>query len=103
MSERATFRRLSEENPGAREQRALPIGDFEIRAEANDALRLQGHASVFDTPYEVNGGARGNGFNEVVTRDAFKRTLAQNPDVHLLINHEGGPLARTDGDDASVH
>ena len=93
--DRATFRRLSEANPGGREKRALPISEFEFRTGANSSLHLEGYASVFDTPYEVNGGSRGNGFDEVVTRSAFTRTISENPDVHLLINHEGTPLART--------
>jgi len=32
---------------------------------------------------------------EIVDRRAFDKTLRSKPDVHLLINHEGMPLART--------
>jgi HK97 family phage prohead protease len=34
-------------------------------------------------------------FVEVIKRGAFKRTLAESPDVVLLINHGGLPIART--------
>jgi HK97 family phage prohead protease len=34
-------------------------------------------------------------YTERVDPDAFKRTLSRKPDVRLLINHDGLPLART--------
>ena len=78
----------------APERRSVHCTEFELRSDGN-TLRLEGYASVFDKPYEVNGGPNGNGWDEIVTRNAFQRTLSESPDVHLLINHDGLPLART--------
>jgi HK97 family phage prohead protease len=77
-----------------REQRAVEASAFEFRAEG-DSLSLTGYASVFDHGYDVYGGPSRGGWTEIVDRGAFKKTLAEKPDLHLLINHEGMPLART--------
>ncbi len=55
---------------------------------------LEGYAATYD-PYEVHGGPTGGGWMEQLRSDAFDRTLADKPDVQLLINHTGTPLART--------
>src|SRR5215469_3828576 len=55
---------------------------------------LEGYASTFD-PYDVHGGPAAGGWVEQLTSRAFDNTLAANPDVQLLINHTGEPLART--------
>ncbi len=34
-------------------------------------------------------------FTEVIRPKAFARTLGENPDVSLLVNHSGAPLARS--------
>jgi HK97 family phage prohead protease len=34
-------------------------------------------------------------FDEIIHRGAFAKTLSERPDVQLLVNHEGLPLART--------
>lgn len=57
-------------------------------------LILTGYASVFNAPYEVYGGPP-MGWTETIDRRAFDQTLSEKPDLHLLINHEGMPLART--------
>lgn len=75
------------------EHRNLPASDFEFRAKG-DELVLTGYASVFDAPYDVYGGPP-MGWAETIDRAAFDRTLSEKPDLHLLINHEGMPLART--------
>jgi HK97 family phage prohead protease len=62
--------------------------EFEIRSE-NDELVFEGWASVFDTPYAFSY------YTEEIRRGAFKRSLNTNPDVPLLVNHEGLPIART--------
>lgn len=62
--------------------------DIELRDES-DAPVLSGYASTFNDPYQVGF------FREQIHPDAFKRTLAGSPDVRLLIDHEGQPLART--------
>ncbi|MGH3096951.1 MAG: HK97 family phage prohead protease [Streptosporangiales bacterium] len=77
----------------APERRSLALSDFEIRA-SGDALSLDGYASVFNHDYDVMGGPPW-GWTESVDRRAFDDTLKSNPDLHLLINHEGMPLART--------
>lgn len=74
---------------GVTEHRSLPADRFELRAGDQNTLTLKGYAAVFDTPYPVGG------FTEIVDRRAFDQTLKQNPDVQLLINHGGEPLART--------
>ncbi len=56
---------------------------------AKDGSKLFGHAAVFDSFSEDLG------FREIIKRGAFAQTLKQKPDVPLLINHEGLPLART--------
>lgn len=79
---------------GAPERRNLAVADFEVRATA-DELVLEGYASIFERAYPIFGGAKEGGWDEIVDRKAFDATLAAKPDVHLLINHEGLPLART--------
>lgn len=78
---------------GSRETRILPT-QWETRAGV-DNLTLTGYASVFNSPYDIFGGPRAGGWTEVVDPKAFNRTLREKPDVHLLINHDGMPLART--------
>jgi HK97 family phage prohead protease len=72
---------------------------FEVRAAGNNIAKITGYASIFDRGYDVYGGPTSpDGWTEIVNRSAFKRTLAENPHVHLLINHaqDGGlPLAST--------
>lgn len=77
----------------APERRSVAVDDFEVRA-VGDALQFRGYAAVFDAPYEVFGGPP-LGWTETVDRRAFDVTLAATPDLHLLVNHEGLPLART--------
>src|ERR1700757_3010401 len=68
---------------------------FEVRAAGNNIVKITGYASVFNRGYDVHGGPDVGGWTEVVTPPAFKRTLSESPHVHLLINHEGLPLAST--------
>ena len=78
-----------------REQRSVAASEFEFRSKGNSLL-FSGHASTFDQGYEVNGGPSSPmGWTEFVSRDAFKKTLADTPHVHLLENHTGMPLAST--------
>jgi HK97 family phage prohead protease len=55
---------------------------------------LEGYAATYD-PYDVHGGPTGGGWVEQLSMTAFDQTLGDKPDVQLLINHEGTPLART--------
>ena len=77
----------------APERRSIAADGFELRGKG-DGLALTGYASVFNNGYEVLGGPP-YGWTERVDPGAFDVTLAAKPDLHLLINHEGMPLART--------
>lgn len=79
---------------GTSERRIVAVSDFEVRSES-DTLILDGYASLFESPYDVFGGPDKGGWSEIVDRKAFAATLAKKPDVQLLVNHEGLPLART--------
>jgi HK97 family phage prohead protease len=77
-----------------REVRQYGMSNLEVREDtASDSLMFAGYASVFNHDYEVHD-AFGS-FTERLAPGAFSRTLAESPDVVLLINHEGLPLART--------
>ncbi len=69
---------------------------FEIRDAdtSGDDLVLVGYASTFE-PYDMYGGPQNYGWIEQLDPHAFDKTLREKPDLHLLINHEGMPLART--------
>jgi len=69
-------------------ERRMAVTGLEIRDDS-DALTLTGYASTFNQPYDMGW------YTESVEAGAFKRTLGQKPDVRLLINHDGLPLART--------
>lgn len=66
---------------------------FDIDTDS-DTLTLTGYASTFQ-PYEMYGGPSAGGWIEQLDRHAFDKTLREMPDLHLLINHKGEPLART--------
>jgi HK97 family phage prohead protease len=80
----------------APEHRAIPIERIEFRADSDDdnTLHLEGYASTFE-PYEMYGGPANYGWIEQLDKRAFDKTLREKPDLHLLINHAGMPLART--------
>ena len=71
------------------------IRTFTTRLTAQDvgdsspAFTVSGYASVVEQPYDMGG------YTETISRGAFATTLSKNPDVQLLVNHEGLPLART--------
>lgn len=78
------------------EHRAIPLERIEFRADEDDdnTLHLEGYASTFE-PYEMYGGPANYGWIEQLDKGAFDKTLREKPDLHLLINHAGMPLART--------
>lgn len=76
----------------APEHRSIPLDRVEIRME--DEVTLVGYASTFDE-YEMYGGPASYGWIERIDPGAFDKTLREKPDLHLLINHAGMPLART--------
>lgn len=70
------------------ERRTFVVRDVEARAEGG-SMRLSGYAAVFhDSSVPLP-------FKEKIAPGAFRKTLSETPDVRLLINHEGLPLART--------
>lgn len=69
-------------------ERRMAVTGLEFRDDG-DGVNLTGYASTFNQPYDMGW------YQETVDPGAFKRTLGQQPDVRLLINHDGLPLART--------
>jgi len=74
---------------GTIERRDFTASDVEIRSTSDGGLRFSGYASTTETPYMVGS------FEETFAKGAFKRCLGEEPDVVLLVNHAGLPLART--------
>lgn len=76
------------------EQRTVAASQFELRRSDDGGITLDGYASVFEAEYEMYGGPP-YGWTEIVDGGAFDKTLREKPDVQLLVNHGGVPLART--------
>lgn len=81
-----------------REVRQWGVSDIEVREQPDkDTVTFTGYATVFNADYSVydNFGE----FTERIAPGAFSRTLNENPDVILNVNHGMGgtglPLART--------
>jgi hypothetical protein len=69
------------------ERRTFP---FQVEArEAEDGFNFDGLASVYDSTADLGP------FRERVADTAFNKTLKDEADVRLLVNHDGVPLART--------
>lgn len=63
---------------------------FEMRDDqASGAPILEGYAATFNVEYDLGT------FREKIDPTAFARTLTNGPDVRLLVDHVGQPLART--------
>jgi HK97 family phage prohead protease len=71
------------------ERRTFTVRDVEARQAEDGTMRLSGYAAVF------NDSSVPLPFKESIAPGAFRKTLMETPDVRLLINHEGLPLART--------
>ncbi len=69
-------------------KRSIAFTEFELREQGN-TLTFEGYASTFNQPYDMGW------FSENVRSTAFNRTLKAAPDVSLLVDHAGLPLART--------
>ena len=78
-----------------RETRTFTVEKVEVRAGSGDSspLTLDGYACVTETPYQIRDFL--GEYDEVVRAGSFTRTLKNNADVRLLLNHDGLPLART--------
>src|SRR4051794_32994462 len=77
-----------------KEVRYLPVAELRLDQSEEKAPRVEGYAAVFNTLSGVLRSKTGS-FREVIRPGAFTRVLGEKPDVRLLINHEGLPLART--------
>lgn len=82
LAEQLSHRRMTE-------RRSADTGPVEVREADDGKLHVGGYASVFDRPYDMGF------YAETVRRGAFSKTLNENPQVHLLLNHSGLPLAST--------
>jgi hypothetical protein len=71
------------------ERRTYNVRNVEARSEHDGKMKLAGYAAVFNDP------SLPLPFRESIAPGAFRKTLTETPDVRLLINHEGLPLART--------
>ena len=71
------------------ERRTFTVRDVEARQADDGTMRLSGYAAVF------NDSSVPLPFKESIAPGAFRKTLAETPDVRLLVNHTGLPLART--------
>lgn len=78
------------------ERRVFSV-EFEIRARPDGTggskYNLAGYASVYNRPYRMVD--KHGEYDETVRSGAGKKTLSENPDVVLVLNHEGMPMART--------
>lgn len=83
-----TARKALADSLKGREVRRMPAAGLELR-EVNGSLNLAGWASVTERAYDMGY------YQETIKRGAFSKTLSETPDVQLLLNHEGLPLART--------
>ena len=71
------------------ERRTYTVQNVEARQMDDGEMRLSGYAAVF------NESSVPLPFREYIAPGAFRKTLQETPDVRLLVNHEGLPLART--------
>lgn len=76
----------------AREQRTAQVSPLELREADDGTLTLVGIACRTGVEYQVGW------HREIILAEAFRRTLGEDPDVQLVVNHAAGgqlPLART--------
>ena len=71
------------------ERRTFTVRDIEARQAEDGTMRMAGYAAVFNEPSVPLP------FIEKIAPGAFRKTLSETPDVRLLVNHEGLPMART--------
>lgn len=71
------------------ERRTFVVRDVEARQADDGTMTLRGYAAVF------NEASVPLPFIETIAPGAFRKTLSETPDVRLLVNHSGLPLART--------
>ncbi|GLZ36220.1 hypothetical protein Lesp02_84070 [Lentzea sp. NBRC 105346] len=74
------------------ERRAYPVR-LEVRAQGSNNATIEGYASVTEAPYEMWDWA--GSYTEVIRAGAFTKTLSENPQTQLLLNHGGLSMAYT--------
>lgn len=75
------------------ERRSYPV-KLEVRAAAGgDGATIEGYASVVEQGYEMWDML--GSYTEVIRSGAFSKTLSENPQVQLLLNHGGLSMAYT--------
>ena len=79
------------------ERRTYNVRNVEAREADDGTMRLAGYAAVF------NDSSVPLPFRESIAPGAFTKTLSETPDVRLLINHEGLPMARTKNDTLKLY
>lgn len=94
--------KLNNENKGRSkmkktERRTFTVRDIEARQAEDGTLKLAGYAAVFNEP------SLPLPFIEKIMPGAFRKTLSETPDVRLLVNHEGLPMARTKNGTMSLY
>lgn len=88
---------VSERGKAAGTERRVFAAQLEVRAKADGSggtrYELEGYASAYDSPYRMYD--MFGEYEEVVRAGAGAKTLSENPDVTLVFNHTGLPIART--------
>lgn len=74
------------------ERRAYPV-QLEVRGKAGPVVELVGYATVYERAYEM--WDMFGPYEEVVREGAGTKTLSENPQTQLLLNHGGLSMAYT--------
>ncbi|MEV4093799.1 HK97 family phage prohead protease [Streptosporangium saharense] len=77
---------------GGRERRAYPV-QLEVRGKAGALVEITGYATVYEQTYEM--WDMFGSYDEVVREGAGTKTLSENPQTQLLLNHGGLSMAYT--------
>jgi HK97 family phage prohead protease len=72
--------------------RAYPV-QLEVRGGSGSGVTIEGYASAVESPYEMFDHL--GSYTETIRRGAFGKTLSENPQTQLLLNHGGLAMAYT--------
>lgn len=88
---------VSERGKNSGTERRVFAAQLEVREKPDGTggtrYELEGYASAYDSPYRMFD--MFGEYEEVVRSGAGAKTLSENPDVVLVFNHAGMPMART--------
>lgn len=88
---------VSERGKSSGTERRVYAAQMEVREKSDGTggvrYDLEGYASAYDSPYRMFD--MFGEYDEVVRAGAGAKTLSENPDVTLVFNHAGMPMART--------